>query len=139
MGEIHKLTCRECGAEEAYSTGVGMLYAETSIKLLQGDLNTLKYEVSEAVFKQVSKLIADETGKLGFIQDQDNFFCEICNTASHLKQLEVIGLTDGEWIETLKCVKCDADLKKTGRQLDEFNCKICGKAALSDERVGLWD
>ena len=139
MGEIHKLTCRECGAEEGYSTGVGMLYAETSIKLLQGDLATLKYEVSEAVFKQVSKLIAGETGKLGFIQDQDKFCCEICNTASHLKQLEVIGLTDGEWIETLKCVKCDADLKKTGRQLDEFNCKICGKAALSDERVGLWD
>ena len=139
MGEIHKLSCRECGAEEGYSTGVGMLYAETSIKLMQGNLATLKYEVSEAVFKQVSKLIEGETGKIGFIQDQYNFCCEVCNTASHLNQLKVIGLSEGDWIETLKCVKCDADLKKTRKKLDKFNCKICGEAALSDERVGLWD
>jgi len=139
MGPIHLLTCNNCGAEEGYSTGVGMLYLQITEALIKGDLKMLKRVTSDKTYQKVVDLIKDETGNIGFVQNQANFCCASCDTASHLHQVQVIGLSDGDWTEMLECVACCAALKRTNRTLEKFNCKKCGAAALKDEYARGWD
>ena len=139
MGTLHRLTCNNCGAQEGYSTGVGMLYLQISEALIKGDLKMLKRVTSDNTYQQVVDLIEGETGNIGFVQNQANFCCASCNTASHLNQVQVIGLSVGDWTEVLECGACGAALKRTNRKLEKFNCKNCGKAALEEEYAGEWD
>ena len=139
MGTLHRLTCKNCGAEEGYSSGVGMLYLQISEALFKGNLKMLKRVTSNKTYKQVISLIDGETGKIGFVQNQANFCCPSCNTASHLHQVRVIGLSDGDWTEVLECDACGSALQRTNRKLEKFNCKKCGKAALQEEYAGEWD
>jgi len=139
MGTIHRLTCNNCGAEEGYSSGVGMLYLQITEALIKGDLKMLKRVTRAKTYQQVVGVIKEETGKIGFVQNQANFCCASCNTASHLHQVQVIGLSDGDWTEVLECDACGAALKRTNRKLEKFNCKKCGKAALEEEYAGEWD
>ena len=138
MGTIHRLTCNNCGAEEGYSSGVGMLYLQITEALIKGDLKMLKRVTSDKTYQQVVNLIKGETGKIGFVQNQANFCCASCNTASHLYQVQVFGLSDGDWIEALEYDACGAALKRTNRKLEKFNCKKCGSAALKDEYAEEW-
>ena len=139
MGTIHRLSCKNCGAEERYSSGVGMLSFEISEALIKGDLKVLQRVTNDATYKQIKELIKVETGKVGFIQKQSNFCCSNCHTASHLHQVQVIGLSKGDWTELLNCDACGAVMQQTKKDLDKFNCKKCGKAALKDEYAGEWD
>lgn len=139
MGTIHKLSCNNCGAEERYSSGVGMLSFETSEALIKGDLKVLKRVTSDETYRKVKKIIKDETGDIGFIQNQSNFCCAHCHTASHLYQVQVIGISTGVWTELLNCDACGAVMQQTKTDLDKFNCKKCGTPALEDEHVGIWD
>ena len=139
MGTLHRLTCNNCGAQEGYSTGVGMLYLQISEALIKGDLKMLKRVTSDKTYQQVVDLIEGETGKIGFVQNQANFCCASCNTASHLHQVQVIGLSDGDWTEVLECDACGGAMKRTNKKLEKFNCKKCGSAALKDEYAGEWD
>jgi hypothetical protein len=139
LGTIHRLSCNNCGAEEGYSSGVGMLYLQITEALIKGDLKMLKRVTSDKTYQQVVDLIEGETGKIGFAQNQANFCCASCNTASHLHEVQVIGLSDGDWTEVLECGACGAALKRTNKQINEFNCKKCGEPCLEDEHVGIWD
>ena len=139
MGTLHRLTCNNCGAQEGYSTGVGMLYLQITEALIKGDLKMLKRVTSAKTYQQVVDLIEGKAGNIGFVQNQANFCCASCNTASHLHQVQVIGLAGGDWIETLECDACGAVLERTNRKLEKFNCKKCGSAALKDEYAGEWD
>ena len=117
MGTIHRLTCNNCGAEEGYASGVGMLYLQTSEALIKGDLKILKRVTSDKTYQQVVDLIEGETCKIGFVQNQANFCCASCNTAPHLHQVQVIGLSDVDWTEVLECDAFGAALKRTNRKL----------------------
>ena len=139
MRTIHRLTCNNCGAEEGYASGVGMLYLQITEGLIKGDLKMLKRVTSDKTYQQVVDLIEGKTGKIGFVQNQANFCCASCNTASHLHEVQVIGLSDGDWTEVLECDACGAALKRTNKQINEFNCKKCGEPCLEDEHVGIWD
>lgn len=139
MGTIHRLTCNNCGAQEGYPIGVGMLYLQISEALIKGDLKMLKRVTSDKSYQQVVNLIKGETGKIGFVQNQANFCCTSCNTASHLHQVQVVGLSDGDWTEVLECDACGGAMKRTNKKLEKFKCKKCGSAALSDEYAGEWD
>lgn len=99
----------------------------------------LKRVTSDKTYQQVVSLIEGEAGKFGFVRNQANFYCALCNTASQLHQIQVIGLSDGDWTEVLDCNACGAGLKRTNRKLEKFNCKKCGSATLTDEYVGTWD
>ena len=117
MGTIHKLTSNNCGAEEGYSSGVGMLYLQITEALIKGDLKMLKRVTRAKTYQQVVGVIKEETGKIGFVQNQANFCCASCNTAPHLHQVQVIGLSDGDWTEVLECDAFGAALKRTNRKL----------------------
>ena len=139
LGSIYRLTCNNCGAEEGYSTGVGMAYLQICEALIKGDLKMLKRVTDDKTYQQVVDVIEGETGKIGFVQNRANFCCPSCNTASHLHEVQVFGLSDGDWTQVLTCDACGEALKQTNRKLENFNCKKCGKAALKNEYAGEWD
>lgn len=139
LGTMHRLTCSNCGTWEAYSSGIGNHSHRIWEALYNGDLKMLRHVTSAKTYKQVVDLIKGETGKIRFVQNQSNFCCTSCNTASHLHQVQVIGLSIGNWTEVLSCENCSAILAPTKRELNEFNCKECGQPALIDEHAGEWD
>lgn len=116
-----------------------MLYFQLSEALIKVDLKMLKRVTNDKTYQQVVDLTEGETGKISFVQNQANFCCASCNTASHLHQVQVIGLAGGDWIEALECDACGAALRRINRKLEKFNCKKCGSAALEDEYAGEWD
>ena len=139
MGDIHELECKACGAVERYSTGVGQYSIFSSLKLLEGDLETLKRSVSDELYQLVTQIISGEKGRIRFSFDDGNYFCSDCGTASHLKRLKIAGLKAGEWRQPVNCTSCDKEMEPTNTKLDFFKCKKCGDAVLEYRWAGIWD
>ena len=84
MGDIHELGCKACGAVERYSTGVGQYSIFSSLKLLEGDLETLKRSVLDELYQLVTQIISGEKGRIRFSVDDGNYFCSDCGTTNEL-------------------------------------------------------
>ena len=139
MGDIHELECKACGAVERYSTGVGQETIFNALKLLQGDLATLKRMISDELYKTVTELISGGNGHIRFSFDDGNYFCSDCGTASHFKPLKITGLKADDWLQPLNCETCDKEMEPTNIKLDFFKCKKCGDAVLEYRWAGIWD
>ena len=125
MGEIIKMTCRDCGRSYHCKIGAGMEH---------GRLDSVIKVFGEETGKHIMRCVEDEKFPMFSFAFQP-MCCECCNAIVSVPVLKLLK-EDEEYVG--RCQECQTPMeqKKVNEQL---NCPVCKNVKFDTCRMGFWD
>ena len=132
MGEITKITCRECGTEWTINTGMGMLH---------GSPQAIKEEFPAEMGNKIDKMFREGGGDVVLENIFFSFKSAICQDCKRIVSIPVLSLNKEDTEKTLSgpCPDCGEKNMKIIKNLKKTPCPRCGKTALESGTTGFWD
>ena len=130
MGYGMTVICKNCGNEETYMLGIGMMYSSLNAVL---DLVVPKKK-RDHIREILESCELPETE-----YEYKLYACPECNTLHERFYISICERGNTVYESKFRCGKCRSKLIEAKKDVSQYNCAHCGAKSLRREAEIMWD